>query len=104
MKLYPGLALIDGQHCPALPCASEAVVGGDRSIPAISAASILAKVARDHEMQAADALFPGYGFATHKGYPTGAHRAALERLGLCPLHRRSFGPVKQLMARATQRA
>ena len=55
-------------------------------------------------MQAADALFPGYGFATHKGYPTAAHRAALERLGLCPLHRRSFGPVKQLMARATQRA
>jgi len=104
LGMAPGLALIDGQHCPALPCASEAVVSGDRSIPAISAASILAKVARDHEMQAADALFPGYGFATHKGYPTAAHRAALERLGLCPLHRRSFGPVKQLMARATQRA
>jgi ribonuclease HII len=71
----------------------RAIVGGDRSCAAISAASILAKVARDAEMRALHATYPGYGFATHMGYPTADHRAALAALGPCPAHRRSFRPV-----------
>lgn len=92
----PQLALIDGNQLPRdLPCAGRAIVDGDALEPAISAASILAKVARDARMCELDALHPGYGFAVHKGYPTPAHRAALERLGPCEQHRRSFAPVKQ---------
>jgi len=92
----PQLALIDGNKLPRdLPCTGRAIVDGDALEPAISAASILAKVARDARMCELDALFPGYGFAIHKGYPTAAHRAALERLGPCEQHRRSFAPVKQ---------
>ena len=93
------LALIDGLHAPDLPIPTQTLVGGDLTEPAISAASILAKVARDQEMILADALFPGYGFKVHKGYPTRAHREALSRLGACPLHRKSFGPVQNLKAR-----
>ena len=93
------LALIDGLHAPDLPIPTQTLVGGDLTEPAISAASILAKVARDQEMVLADALFPGYGFKVHKGYPTRAHREALARLGVCPLHRKSFGPVRNLNAR-----
>lgn len=89
----PSLVLVDGQHCPPLGCPSRAVVGGDREVPAISAASILAKVARDAEMCELESRFPGYGFALHKGYPTPAHLAALRALGACPVHRRSFAPV-----------
>jgi ribonuclease HII len=90
------LALIDGNKLPRdLPCAGKAIVDGDALEPAISAASILAKVARDARMCELDTLHPGYGFAVHKGYPTAAHRAALERLGPCPEHRRSFAPVRQ---------
>lgn len=90
------LALIDGNKLPRdLPCAGKAIVDGDALEPAIGAASILAKVARDARMRELDALHPGYGFAVHKGYPTAAHRAALERLGPCVEHRRSFAPVKQ---------
>ncbi len=90
------LALIDGNKLPRdLPCAGKAIVDGDALEPAIGAASILAKVARDARMRELDALHPGYGFAVHKGYPTAAHRAALERLGPCTEHRRSFAPVKQ---------
>lgn len=90
------LALIDGNKLPRdLPCAAKAIVDGDALEPAIGAASILAKVARDARMRELDALHPGYGFAVHKGYPTSAHRAALERLGPCAEHRRSFAPVKQ---------
>ncbi|HEX5305602.1 MAG TPA: ribonuclease HII [Dyella sp.] len=87
-------ALIDGNKLPRdLPCAGRAIVGGDALEPAISAASILAKVTRDRLMVALDALHPGYGFAVHKGYPTPAHLDALQRLGPCPQHRRSFAPV-----------
>ena len=94
----PELALVDGNRCPDLPCAALALVGGDRRVAAISAASILAKVARDAEMVALDARYPGYGLAGHKGYPTAAHRAALQRLGPLPIHRRSFAPVRQALS------
>jgi ribonuclease HII len=93
----PGLALVDGNRLPDLPCAARAVVGGDALEPAISAASILAKVARDGIMRELHQRFPLYGFDRHKGYPTPDH---LERLGLhgpCPEHRRSFAPVRQLL-------
>ena len=91
-------ALIDGNHLPKdLPCTGSAIVGGDALEPAISAASILAKVSRDRLMVAMEAQHPGYGFAVHKGYPTPAHLAALERLGPCIQHRRSFAPVKRLL-------
>jgi len=94
----PGEALVDGNKLPKdLPCPGRAIVGGDALEPAISAASILAKVARDRLMVAMEETFPGYGFAVHKGYPTPAHLAALERLGPCPQHRRSFAPVRRLL-------
>jgi ribonuclease HII len=86
--------LVDGNHCPMLSCRVTAVVKGDSRIPAISAASILAKVERDAAMRRLDVLFPGYGFAVHKGYPTATHLAALAELGVCAVHRRSFGPVR----------
>ena len=88
------VALVDGNKLPRdLPCPGRAIVGGDGLEPAISAASILAKVTRDRLMVALDAVHPGYGFAVHKGYPTPAHLQALQRLGPCPQHRRSFAPV-----------
>ncbi|HET6432285.1 ribonuclease HII [Dyella sp.] len=88
------MALIDGNKVPRdLPCPGRSIVGGDALEPAISAASILAKVTRDRLMVALDAVHPGYGFAAHKGYPTPEHLAALQRLGPCPEHRRSFAPV-----------
>lgn len=90
-------ALIDGNRCPELPCSAEAIVGGDGTVPAISAASILAKVARDREMIILDLQYPGYGLAQHKGYPTKVHLAALQKLGVTPIHRRSFGPVRRLI-------
>lgn len=91
-------ALVDGNRLPReLPCPGRAIVGGDALEPAISAASILAKVTRDRLMVALDAVHPGYGFALHKGYPTPAHLAALQRLGPCAQHRRSFAPVRQLL-------
>jgi len=90
----PTAVRVDGHQCPELAVPAEAVVGGDLSEPAISAASILAKVARDGHMVELDARYPGYGFAGHKGYATRAHRAALARLGPCPAHRRSFAPVR----------
>lgn len=94
-----GLALVDGNRLPpGLPCPAQALVGGDGLEPAIGAASILAKVSRDRLMKALDAAWPGYGFAVHKGYPTAAHRAALERLGPCPQHRLSYAPVKKALA------
>lgn len=93
----PQHALIDGNRCPSLPCTAEAIIQGDGKVPAISAASILAKVTRDREMVEMDALYPGYGLAGHKGYPCKSHIEALERLGVTPIHRRSFGPVKRLL-------
>jgi ribonuclease HII len=89
----PRHALIDGDRCPRLSCPAVAVVRGDQKVAAIAAASILAKVARDREMEALDARYPGYGFARHKGYTTREHVRALRRLGATPIHRRSFRPV-----------
>lgn len=94
-------AKVDGNRYPDLPCPGEAIVDGDRSEPEISAASILAKVARDREMDILDALYPGYEFARHKGYPTALHKAKLRQLGATPMHRRSFAPVRLLAGQAT---
>lgn len=94
----PSLALIDGNRLPKdLCCTARAIVDGDATEPAIGAASILAKVARDRILCELDVRHPGYGFAQHKGYPTREHIAALERLGPCPEHRRSFAPVKKML-------
>jgi ribonuclease HII len=91
-------ALIDGNKLPRdLPCPGRAIVGGDALEPAISAASILAKVSRDRLMVAMNEVYPGYGFAVHKGYPTPAHLASLQQLGPCAQHRRSFAPVRLLL-------
>lgn len=91
-------AWIDGNRLPKdLPCRGRAIVGGDALEPAISAASILAKVTRDRLMVAMDQVHPGYGFAVHKGYPTPAHLQSLQSLGPCPQHRRSFAPVRVLL-------
>jgi ribonuclease HII len=98
LALAPELALIDGNRLPKqLRCPARAVIGGDASEPAISAASILAKVARDRLMTALDDVHPGYGFARHKGYPTPEHLECLTRLGPCAQHRRSFAPVRALL-------
>jgi ribonuclease HII len=97
LAIRPALALVDGNQAPRLDCAVETIVKGDARIPEIAAASILAKVHRDNRMREIDARFPGYGFAAHKGYPTAAHVAALDRLGVSPVHRRSFGPVRRLL-------
>lgn len=93
----PEHALIDGNRCPKLPCTAEAVVKGDSKVASISAASILAKVTRDREMAELDKKYPGYGLAGHKGYPTKAHIEALQTLGVTPIHRRSFGPVRRII-------
>jgi ribonuclease HII len=90
----PASALVDGRFVPEAACPCRAIVGGDASEPAISAASILAKVARDAMMCEFDARYPGYGFARHKGYATEAHCAALAALGPCREHRASFAPVR----------
>lgn len=100
LSLRPTLVLVDGNRCPELDCETRALVGGDGLEPAIGAASILAKVARDRLMLDLDARYPGYGFVGHKGYPTAAHLEALHRLGPCPEHRLSFGPVRAVVARA----
>ncbi len=97
LSVKPDLALIDGNRCPKLPCEARAEVKGDGRIAEISAASILAKVARDREMDELDKLYPGYGIAGHKGYPTAAHLEALRRLGPTPIYRRSFRPVAELV-------
>jgi ribonuclease HII len=93
----PRLVLVDGDRCPRFHCPAKAVIRGDVLVGAISAASILAKVARDREMDRLDLLYPGYGFSGHKGYPTRAHMAALRQLGPSDIHRRSFRPVRQLL-------
>ena len=99
LSVAPTHALIDGNRIPeGLPCGAQAIVGGDGREPAIAAASILAKVARDREMVELDARYPGYGLAGHKGYPTRAHLQALQELGVTEIHRRSFGPVRRLLA------
>ena len=97
LSVTPRLALIDGNRCPKLAVPSAPVVKGDSQVPAIAAASILAKVSRDREMAELDARYPGYGMAGHKGYPTPVHLEALRRLGATPIHRRSFAPVRQVL-------
>lgn len=94
----PSEALIDGLHCPELLIPSRAIVRGDSSVAAISAASILAKTARDSEMLLLHLEYPQYGFDRHKGYPTAMHLEALRRYGVCKIHRRSFAPVKLAIA------
>ena len=89
-------ALVDGNRCPKLACPAEAVIKGDDRVPVISAASVIAKVARDREMIELDQQYPGYGLARHKGYPTKAHIESLQRLGVTNIHRRSFGPVRKI--------
>jgi ribonuclease HII len=97
LPISPGLVLVDGNQAPQLSCAVQTIIRGDATVAVISAASIIAKVARDAEMNELDRQFPGYGFLQHKGYPTAAHRAALETQGISPIHRRSFGPVRRLL-------
>lgn len=94
LSITPKLALIDGNRCPKLTIPCSAVIKGDATIPAIAAASILAKVTRDKEMLELDKRYPGYGIAGHKGYPTAIHLAALQQLGPTPIHRHSFTPVR----------
>jgi ribonuclease HII len=94
LRVCPDLALVDGNRAPALPCPVQTVIGGDASIPAISAASIIAKVARDRLMARLHGRYPGYGWERNAGYPTVEHRTALIRLGLTGHHRTSFAPVR----------
>lgn len=98
LAVAPDLALVDGVHCPPLPIATRAIVGGDARVKAISAASILAKTARDAEMRRLAERYPQYGFERHKGYPTPEHLALLRRFGPCEVYRRSFAPVRALLA------
>jgi ribonuclease HII len=93
----PDLALVDGLPVPGLPCRSQAIVGGDGRSLSIAAASVIAKVTRDRIMEEMDRCYPGYGFARHKGYGTQVHIRALLDLGPCPIHRRSFRPVREAM-------
>ena len=97
LAIKPEWVLVDGLHCPDVSCNVEAIIKGDSKIQAISAASIIAKVARDNEMITLDGQYPGYGFSQHKGYPTKMHIEALNKLGVSPIHRKSFAPVKKLL-------
>lgn len=97
LRPAPEHVLVDGNRCPKWRWPSEPVVKGDSRVAAISAASILAKVARDQEMLALEDHYPGYGLGAHKGYPTPVHLEALARLGVTPVHRRSFRPVREAL-------
>lgn len=97
LSLIPGEVLVDGNQCPRLSLPVRAIIRGDSLIPEISAASILAKTARDAEMQVLHQQYPQYGFDRHKGYPTAMHIAALQRHGVSVVHRRSFSPVRKVM-------
>ena len=97
LQTVPDYALIDGNRCPDLCCPAQAIVKGDSRVAAISAASIMAKVTRDREMLSLDVIYPGYGLAQHKGYPSKAHIEALENLGVTPIHRRSYAPVRRVI-------
>ncbi len=97
LRPAPTLVLIDGNQAPVLQYATETVVGGDRLIASISAASVIAKVYRDRLMVGLHQKYPGYGFDRHKGYPTAHHLEQLKALGPCPAHRKSFAPVRSLI-------
>lgn len=97
LSITPDMVLVDGNRCPNLPMASQAVIKGDSLVQEISAASILAKVTRDREMEQLDKLYPDYGFAKHKGYPTAFHMEKLASLGATPYHRKSFAPIKRAL-------
>ena len=97
LAVQPGLVLVDGNRLPQWAYEAQAIVGGDALEPAIGAASILAKVQRDSELEALDDQYPQYGFGRHKGYPTREHLEALKVHGVLDIHRRSFGPVKRLL-------
>jgi ribonuclease HII len=99
LRLRPVKVLVDGNRLPRLPMLAEAIVGGDARVPAISAASIVAKVTRDRWCIQYHEQYPQYGFAGHKGYGTAEHLAALRTHGACPQHRRSFAPVAQVLQR-----
>jgi len=98
LAILPDRVLVDGLHCPAVKIPATAIVDGDAKVAAISAASILAKTERDAEMLRLHAQFPQYGLDRHKGYPTPAHLAALRRYGACEIYRRSFAPVRDVLA------
>ena len=100
LGVVPDQVLLDGMHCPDLAVPARAVVDGDAKVKVISAASILAKTARDAEMRRLHERFPQYGFDEHKGYPTPRHLRALRRYGVCEVYRRSFAPVRALLERA----
>jgi len=97
LKITPTLALIDGNRCPVMAVRSEAIVKGDDKVPAISAASILAKTARDHLLAALHVQYPEYALDQHKGYPTALHLERLKQYGVSPIHRKSYAPVKALL-------
>ncbi|MDG6240547.1 ribonuclease HII [Glaesserella parasuis] len=99
LRIQPDFVLVDGNRIPTLPMPAQAVVKGDSLVAEISAASILAKVARDQEMDEIDKQYPEYGFAQHKGYPTKLHFEKLESLGVTPYHRKSFAPVAQRLTK-----
>lgn len=101
LGVTPARALVDGKDPPQLPCEVVCIIGGDALEPAISAASILAKTARDAAMAELGSQYPGYGFARHKGYGSAAHLEALRRLGPSPVHRRSFAPVRALLVKGS---
>jgi ribonuclease HII len=96
LGLRPDLVIFDGKHAPPVGLEHRCIVGADRRSQAVACASILAKTSRDRTMVLLDRRHPGYGFARHKGYPTGEHLSALRRLGPCPEHRLTFGPVREL--------
>ena len=97
LEQKPEFVLVDGNRCPSFHCPAEAIVKGDLRVPEISAASIIAKVSRDNEMAELNLQYPGYGLEKHKGYPTRAHIEAMTNLGVTPIHRRSYGPVRKVM-------
>jgi ribonuclease HII len=96
-NVVPSLVQVDGNKCPKISFPCEAIVKGDSKVQAISAASILAKVARDAELYELDKIYPQYGFAKHKGYPSPSHLLVLQTLGICPQHRLSYAPVKAIL-------
>jgi len=98
LKIKPDQVLVDGKHCPNILYPVKAIINGDQTVPVISAASIMAKVIRDREMIIYDAYYPEYGFAAHKGYGTKQHLDAIAEYSITPIHRRSFRPIKDLLA------